>query len=94
LGLFAAYQSDPSLLEPYVLLRFKEIAGVPYLRDVPRPKVEAAIAASYRGDSRFCRVLADYVAGMTDAYAITEHARLTEMGAIPMPSVEQLRRER
>ena len=38
--------------------------------------------------------VADYLAGMTDAYAIREHARLTEIGAIPIPSAEQLRRER
>jgi hypothetical protein len=30
---------------------------------------------------------------MTDAYALAEHARLLEMGAIPIPSVEQMRRE-
>jgi hypothetical protein len=30
---------------------------------------------------------------MTDAYALEEHARLMEMGAVPIPSVEQLRRE-
>jgi hypothetical protein len=30
---------------------------------------------------------------MTDAYALAEHARLLEMGAVPIPSLEQLRRE-
>ena len=93
-GLFAAYHADPTLLEPYVLLRFKELAGVRYLRDIPRARVSQEIDARYRGEPRFVRVLADYLAGMTDAYAIEEHSRLTEMGAIPIPSAEQLRRER
>jgi hypothetical protein len=30
---------------------------------------------------------------MTDGYALAEHARLLEMGAVPIPSLEQLRRE-
>jgi hypothetical protein len=30
---------------------------------------------------------------MTDAYALAEHARLLAMGAVPIPSLEQLRRE-
>jgi len=93
LGLFAAYHSDPRLLEPHVLLRYKEIAGVRYLRDLPRAEVEGEIARRYRRDPRFVRVLADYLSGMTDPYAVAEHARLLEMGAVPIPSVEQLRRE-
>jgi dGTPase len=93
LGLFAAYFADPTLLEDHVLLRFKEAAGVRYLRDLPREAVEAEVAGIYRGDPRFARLLGDYLAGMTDAFALAEHARLLEMGAIPIPSVEQLRRE-
>jgi len=93
LGLFAAYHCDPTLLEPHVLLRYKETTGVRYLRDLPRAEIEGEIARRYRRDPRFVRVLADYLAGMTDPYAVAEHARLLEMGAVPIPSVEQLRRE-
>jgi len=93
LGLLAAYHSDPGLVEDHVLLRFKEVAGRPFLRDVPRLEVEAEIARYYRPDPRFARSLADHVAAMTDPYAIAEHARLMDSGAIPIPSVEQLRRE-
>ncbi len=93
LGLVSAYLADPTLLEPHVLLRFKEAAGVRYLRDLPRSAVGAE-GLRYASDPRFARVVADYVAGMTDAFAVTEHARLLEMGAIPIPSVEQLHRER
>ena len=51
------------------------------------------VRARYREDPRYARLLSDYLSGMTDAYALTEHARLLEMGAIPIPGVEQLRRE-
>ena len=94
LGLFAAYHADPVLLEDHVLLRFKELAGVRFLRDLPRGGVEDEIHSSYRGDARFARLLCDHLASMTDAYALSEHARLLEMGAVPIPSAEQLRRER
>jgi dGTP triphosphohydrolase len=93
LGLFAAYHNDPRLLEDHVLFRYREIAGGRYLRDLPRTEVDAEIARRYRKDPRFARVLADYLAGMTDVYAITEHSRLRDIGAVPVPGVEQLRRE-
>ena len=44
-------------------------------------------------DPLFVRLLADHLASMTDGFALAEHARLLEMGAIPIPSFEQLRRE-
>ncbi len=93
LGLFAAYFADPALLEDHVLFRYRETTGVRYLRDLSRDAVEAELAGRYRGDPRFARLLGDYLAGMTDAFALAEHGRLLEMGAIPIPSSEQLRRE-
>lgn len=92
LGLFAAYFADPGLLDDHVLFRMKDLAGVRYFRDLPREMRERE-ARSYREDPRFTRVLADHLAAMTDAYALAEHARLLEMGAVPIPSLEQLRRE-
>ena len=94
LGLFAAYQADPTVLEDHVLLRFKEVAGVRFLRDLPRQAVEAELAARYRANPRFAQLLADHLAAMTDPFAIHEHARLTRIGAVPIPSAEQLKRER
>jgi len=93
LGLFAAYHADPTLLEDHVLLRYKELSGARFLRDLPRAGVESEIASRYRKDPVFVRLLADHLASMTDSYALAEHARLLEMGAIPIPSAEQLRRE-
>jgi dGTPase len=92
-GLFAAYQADPTLLDDHTLLRYKEVAAVRYLRDVPRTAVGEETARRYRRDPRFARVLADHLAAMTDAYAVAEHAKLLETGAVPIPSAEQLRRE-
>ena len=93
LGLFAAYHADPTLLEDHVLLRFKETAGVRYLRDLPSSAVEAEVTGRYRQNASFVRLIADHMAGMTDVCAVNEHARLMRMGAVPVPSVEQLRRE-
>jgi dGTPase len=93
LGLFAAYHADPGLLEDHVLLRFKEQAGVRYLRDLPRTKVEEEARRKYRSSPVFARILGDYLAGMTDAFALERQSTLMKMGAVPIPSAEQLRRE-
>lgn len=92
LGLFAAYFADPGLLDDHVLLRWKQTAGVPYWRDLARSSRDD-VARRWRADPRFARVVADHIAAMTDAYALAEHARLLGIGAIPIPSAEQLRRE-
>jgi dGTPase len=94
LGLAAAYLADPSLVETHVLVRYKELSGARYLRDLPRAAAEREARERYARDPRFLRLVADHLAGMTDTFAGAEHARLAEMGAIPVPSVEQLRRER
>src|SRR6185295_1407449 len=52
LGLLAAYLADPRMLDDHVLFRFKETAGVRYLRDLPRDAVEAEVARAYRRDGR------------------------------------------
>jgi len=92
-GLLAAYHADPTLLDDHVLLRYKDASGTRFLRDVPRSQLESELERC-RGDERFARVLVDHVAAMTDPYALAEHARLLEAGAVPIPSAEQLRRER
>jgi dGTP triphosphohydrolase len=92
-GLFAAYQADPTLLDDHVLIRFKQVSGAPYLRDVARENVEGVVRRYYRGDNRFVLLLADHLAAMTDTFAMAEHTRLAEIGALPIPSAEQLRRE-
>ena len=93
LGLFGAYFSDPGLLDDHVLLRYKELAGVPYFRDLPREIRDREASQRYRKDPRFTRLLSDHLAAMTDGYVLAEFGRLLEIGAVPIPSVEQLLRE-
>jgi dGTPase len=94
LGLFGACWADPLLLEDHVLLRFKERVRVKFLRDLPRETVAAEVARRYRTSPDFVRLLADHLASMTDSYALAEHRRLMEMGAVPIPGAERLRGER
>ncbi len=75
-GLFAALENDPRLVDDYLLLRFKEEYGGPYLRDVAPADMEAEIARRYRGSTRFRRLVADHIAGMTDMFAVSEYERL------------------
>ena len=81
-GLFRAYRSEPRLLDDHVLLRYKELTGGRFLRDLPRDRAEHEIATRYGADARFARVLADHLASMTDAFALAEHASLLAMGLV------------
>jgi dGTPase len=82
-SLLEAYRSDPRLVDDYVLLRFKEVAGVKFLRDLPRRSMETEIARRYHASGVFVRLVADHLAGMTDAFACSEYARL--LGSFPAP---------
>jgi len=75
-GLFRALTGDPRLADDYLLLRFKEEEGGPYLRDVGPAQVEAEIARRYRGNGRFARLVADHIAGMTDTFLLAEYERI------------------
>ena len=93
LGLFAAYYADPGLLQDHLLLRYKEVAGGRFLRDVPPAERIHEVDTRYQGQRHYVRLLADHLAAMTDVYALTEYDRLIHEGAVPIPSAEQLRRE-
>lgn len=75
-ALLAAYAKDPRLLDDAVLLRYKEIAGRPFLRDLPSSRQEVEIREHYHGQGAFARLLADHVAGMTDRFARDAHEAL------------------
>ena len=74
--LYAAYYRNPRLLPDYLLLRYSELAGVTYLRDIPLKRMETEIAANYRESPLFLRSIADHLAGMTDSYALSEYDTL------------------
>ena len=71
--LFSAWYRNPRLLPDYVLLRYRDLAGVAYLRDVPLKRLDAEIAANYTRKPLFLRSIADHLAGMTDSYALSEY---------------------
>jgi dGTPase len=71
--LFAAWYKNPRLLPDYVLLRYRDLAGLTYLRDVPLKRLDAEIAANYHKKPLFLRSIADHLAGMTDSYALAEY---------------------
>jgi dGTPase len=75
-GLFSAYYRNPRLLPDDVLLRYRDLAGIAYLRDIPLKKVDAEIEASYHRRPLFLRCIADHLAGMTDSYALAEYEQL------------------
>ena len=71
--LFSAYYRNPRLLPDDVLLRYRDLAGVAYLRDIPLKRLETEIAGNYLRKPLFLRSVADYLAGMTDSYALAEY---------------------
>ena len=71
--LFSAYYRNPRLLPDDVLLRYRDLAGVAYLRDIPLKRLETEIAGNYLKKPLFLRSITDYLAGMTDSYALGEY---------------------
>ena len=82
-SLFSAYHDNPRLVPDYVLHRYSEETGLPYLREVPLARAEQEVRERYRNQPVFLRMIADHVAGMTDSYALDELRSLT--GATPLP---------
>ncbi|MEW5807379.1 MAG: dGTP triphosphohydrolase [Acidobacteriota bacterium] len=74
-GLFMAYYRNPLILEDYLLLRYREIRGVKFLRDIPGKRMGKEIVR-YKKDPRFVRLICDHIAGMTDNYARQEYEKL------------------
>lgn len=75
-GLFKAHYENPLTLPTYVLLRFHEETGRPYLRDVPIPRTAEEVGRYYHSDPRFVRVIVDHLAGMSDSFALAEYEAL------------------
>jgi dGTPase len=71
--IFGAWYRNPRLLPDDVLLRYRDLAGVTYLRDVPLKRLETEIATNYSKKPLFLRSIADHLAGMTDSYALAEY---------------------
>ena len=63
-------------LDSYVLLRYRDAIGRPYLRDFGLEEVDEEIRRNYHNSPAFVRLVADHIAGMTDKYALDEYERL------------------
>ncbi len=85
-GLFRAYYANPLTLPTYVLLRFHEETGRPYLRDLRIPQIPEEVDEHYRTDPRFVRLVVDHLAGMSDRYAIDEYQALYDPREALVPS--------
>lgn len=84
-GLFRAYHHNPLLLPNDALQRFRDVAGVPFLRDVPIPQIPAQVVRHYHPDPRFARLITDHLAGMSDRYALEEYETLYHPGGVLHP---------
>ena len=82
-GLFLAFHRNPRLLPDDVLAGYARESKIRFLRTVSLADVEREAASRYHGRPRFLRAIADYIAGMTDKFALTEYESLHS--AFPSP---------
>lgn len=75
--LFLAFHENPRLLPDDVLREFSAATGVRYLRHVPLSDVAGDVRRHYRFAPQLLRGIADYIAGMTDKFALEEFETLT-----------------
>jgi len=76
-GLFVAFHENPRLLPDDVLREYARVENIRFLRRVSLGEVEREAAKRYRHHPRFLRSIADYIAGMTDKFALSEYEALT-----------------
>jgi dGTPase len=76
-GLFLAFHDNPRLLPDDVLHAFASESGVRFLREVPLSRVERELERHYRFRPGLLRAITDYIAGMTDKFALQEFESLT-----------------
>ena len=74
--LFSTFYRNPRLLEDHVLIRFREVSGVRFLRDCRPADAAEEIRTRYHDSPVFVRLLADHLAAMTDTWALREYERL------------------
>ena len=76
-GLFVSFHDNPRLLPDDVLREFSSLEKLRYLRDLPLAEVPREVEKSYRFRPGFLRAISDYIAGMTDKFALQEFDDLT-----------------
>lgn len=79
LELFRLYYEDPTMLAWYVLEPYRREKGIQHLHDFARlrssDEVTAEIETNYKNDPDFVRLICDYIAGMSNTFAIREYER-------------------
>ena len=73
--LFNAFYNNPKLLPDYVLLRVSKNSNVPNLRYLTGGE-QKKTADKLKSCDKFIRVIADYIGGMTDSYAMKEYRKI------------------
>jgi len=73
--LFKAYLNNPLQLPDYILKRYARLKGEPSLREQPFSEREKNILR-YRKRIDFIRLICDYIAGMTDSFALDDYKKL------------------
>lgn len=73
--LFNAFYNNPKLLPDYVLARVSRTSGVDNLRRLSGAE-QKKTADTLKSCDKFVRVLADYIGGMTDSYAVKEYNKI------------------
>ncbi len=77
--LFKIYYADPLLLPEYLLGRYAAIGKIDHLRRLsrrlPDEEIGQEVEKNYQGRPQFLRLLCDYVAGMSNTYALREYER-------------------
>jgi len=77
--LFRIYYDDPRLLPFYVLERYRENRKIEHLHRLTKrhseEDVRAEITSNYHGHVDFLRLICDYIAGMSNTYAIREYEK-------------------
>lgn len=77
--LFRLYYEDPTMLPWYILEEYRELKQIKHLHELARfrskEEVDEEIAAHYSSEPDFVRAICDYIAGMSNTYAIKEYER-------------------
>ncbi len=73
--LFNAFYNNPKLLPDYVLNRISKYCDVPNLRRLTG-KEQKKTTDKLKSCDKFIRVIADYIGGMTDGYAMKEYRKI------------------
>jgi dGTPase len=76
-GLFVAFHENPRLLPDDVLAAYAREENIRFLRRVSLSEVGREARKRYQHRPRFLRAIADYIAGMTDKFALSEYEALT-----------------